>query len=142
MLATSVPGGCGASQEDAKVIGTWVPVEVPSEQWGTDFDPAKAAITFNDDGDWIASDGCNHNQGEYSIDGEEFTSPLASNLGGVGCPYGTVPYEELLAAADRLEATQKELRFYDGGHDDPASSAAGLVSAGAATQMRCSWCRG
>ena len=109
----AVVAGCSGQVDGPAVAGTWIPVKVPSEHWGSSFDPQAASITFEDGGDWSASDGCKRLDGEYSIEGDRFSSPMSSNSVAVGCVGGEVPYDRLLAKARRVVRTDTHLRFFD-----------------------------
>lgn len=106
--------GCSGedSLKDQEIAGTWVPQEVPSEVWGPDFDPASATVTFEEDGTWSASDGCNTMVGHFDIDGYEIELSTGSFAGGE-CLGGKVSYDEIFPDAERVEASGNELEFFD-----------------------------
>ncbi len=104
--------GCG-SPETIDLTGRWIPESVPSEEWGPNFQPSKAAIEFNDEGRWKASDGCNQLEGTYTVDGEDFQSPPSGNFAGVGCVGGEVPYDRLLPKVSSVKMSGEKLEFLD-----------------------------
>lgn len=76
-------GGCSSDHSDS-LMGEWEPTDVPSVDLPSDFDARSVSITFDDDGGWTASDGCNDLTGEYTLDDDgNFTSD-AGSIAGVG----------------------------------------------------------
>lgn len=110
----SDPGPPDPPGPDVNLVGTWIPREVPTAEWGPDFHPSSAKITFNDDGSWSAQDPCNKVLGTYEINGSGFSSPPPSGEVGVECAGGSVEYPTLLAQARTVQVDRGEARFTDG----------------------------
>lgn len=97
---------------DLQIAGTWVPQEVPSEKWGPSFNPKKATITFDNEGEWTANDGCNDLGGEYAVDGDDFDA--TGDFVGTGCLGGLVPYDQIIMRdAERVDVSGDQLEIFD-----------------------------
>ena len=81
------------------------------------WDARDAVIVIRSDGSWHASDGCNRVASEYEVHGFQWSSSMRGFSGGVGCPYGTVNYLQILNAPDGLTVKRQaeRLTFHDDG---------------------------
>lgn len=94
------------------VTGSWRPVELDGFKALKTARPEDPIITFNADGTWVGSDGCNSLSGTYSIGQRgEFTSK-SNGQRLVGCE--NVPHTAVLQASQRIVSDQKELTFFAG----------------------------
>nr|WP_239063304.1 META domain-containing protein [Streptomyces sp. SID13031] len=94
------------------VVGSWRPVRLSGFTTLKTARPDDPIITFNADGTWIGSDGCNGLSGTYSIGQRgEFTSK-SNGQREAGCE--NVPHTAVLAAAKRITSTKTDLTFYAG----------------------------
>lgn len=111
-------GGCSADDSE-RLVGKWVPSDVPSVDLGPDFDPSSASITFDDGGEWTASDGCNDMTGKYTLDDDgNFTSD-AGSIAGVGCSGGQIPHDLLLSQTDHVTFHSDETAVFESSDDEP-----------------------
>lgn len=94
------------------LAGSWRPVRLDGFTALEVARPEDPILTFNSDGTWTGSDGCNGLQGTFSIGQRgEFTA----RVGGqrlVGC--NNVPHTAILQAAKQIVSNQTTLRFFAG----------------------------
>ncbi|WBQ06700.1 META domain-containing protein [Kribbella sp. CA-293567] len=94
------------------VTGSWRPVRLSGFTTLKAARPDDPVITFNADGTWTGSDGCNSLSGTYTIGQRgEFTS-TSNGQRQVGCE--NVPHTAVLQSTERLESDKKNLTFYAG----------------------------
>jgi heat shock protein HslJ len=94
------------------VAGTWRPVRLGGFTTLEAARPDDPILTFNPDGTWVGSDGCNGLSGTYSIGQRgEFTSH-ANGQRLVACD--NVPHTAVLAAAKRISIDKTTLQFFGG----------------------------
>jgi heat shock protein HslJ len=94
------------------VAGSWRPVKLSGFTALKAARPDDPIITFNPNGTWTGSDGCNSLSGTYSIGQRgEFTS-TSNGQRQVGCD--NVPHTAVLQSTKRIESDQKNLTFYAG----------------------------
>lgn len=94
------------------VVGSWRPVRLNGFTTLKTGRPDDPIITFNADGTWTGSDGCNGLSGSYAIGQRgEFTSK-SNGQRMVGCD--NVPHTAVLAATKRIASDQTSLTFYAG----------------------------
>lgn len=94
------------------VVGSWRPVRLSGFTTLKAGRPDDPIITFNADGTWTGSDGCNGLSGSYAIGQRgEFTSK-SNGQRMVGCD--NVPHTAVLAATKRIASDQTGLTFYAG----------------------------
>lgn len=94
------------------VTGSWRPVRLSGFNALKAARPEDPIITFNADGTWIGSDGCNALSGTYAIGQRgEFTSK-ANGQRLVGCE--NVPHTAVLLATKRITSDQTNLSFFAG----------------------------
>jgi heat shock protein HslJ len=94
------------------VTGTWRPQRLAGFGTLKAGRPEDPTITFNADGTWVGSDGCNALSGTYSIGQRGEFSSQSNGQRLIGCD--NVPHTAVLAAAKRLGADQTSLAFYAG----------------------------
>jgi heat shock protein HslJ len=112
--AASPPSAVTTSQAPAAtaqtVVGSWRPVRLSGFTTLKAARPDDPTITFNADGTWVGSDGCNGLSGTYSIGQRgEFTSKSGPQRM-VGCD--NVPHTAVLAASKRITSDKASLTFY------------------------------
>lgn len=108
--AVSTPQARGATAQT--VVGSWRPVRLSGFATLKTGRPDDPIITFNADGTWTGSDGCNGLSGSYAIGQRgEFTSK-SNGQRMVGCD--NVPHTAVLAATKRIESDKTGLTFYAG----------------------------
>lgn len=92
--------------------GTWRPVKFNGFTTLKSARPEDPTLTFNPDGTWIGSDGCNGISGTFTIGQRgEFTSQ-ANGQRLIEC--SNVPHTAILAAAKRISSHKATLRFFAG----------------------------
>ena len=96
------------------IRGEWLPAEIPGfdlSAAGPQRDPA--TVSFEADGTWTGSDGCNGLGGSYTVgeDGSFSAESGPSTL--IACD--NVPNAEVLVTAKKVELTDGKLYFYDAG---------------------------
>lgn len=95
-----------------QLSGTWRPLKMDGFTTLKTSRPDNPTLTFNPDGTWTGSDGCNGISGTYSIGQRgEFTGTAGSQRL-IEC--GNVPHTAVLQAAQRISADQTTLKFYAG----------------------------
>jgi heat shock protein HslJ len=94
------------------LAGSWRPVRLDGFTALKAARPDDPILTFNSDGTWTGSDGCNGLQGTFTIGQRgEFTARIgAQRL--VGCD--NVPHTAILQAAKRIVSNQTTLQFFAG----------------------------
>lgn len=121
--------GCSSESDGADddfLGGTWSARQFPEDPRypESQVQPPNplARLTFNPDGKWTATDGCNDLNGEYDVadDGSDFESSTGL-LTGVGCVSGNVPWDRLLGDTEKIVLKD------DGGTADFLSSTGDLI---------------
>ena len=120
-LAASLTAGCAGDGVDERLVGRWQPVDVRSVHFTSTFDPAAAAIVFNKDGTWQASDGCNNLDGSYSADASsgDFEAEPRGPSAGVGCGDNEVDYGYLLPDVDHVSFHDDGTAVFESGSGEP-----------------------
>jgi heat shock protein HslJ len=96
--------------EPQAVTGTWRAVRMSGFTTLKAARPEDATLTFNADGTWIGSDGCNGLSGTYSIGQRgEFTAKVGPQRL-AGC--NNVPHTLILQTAKRISIDQATLQFF------------------------------
>ncbi|WP_432941503.1 META domain-containing protein [Kribbella sp. CA-253562] len=95
-----------------QLAGTWRPLTMDGFNGLKMARPDNPTLTFNSDGTWTGSDGCNGISGTFTIGQRgEFTGTAgAQRL--IEC--ANVPHTAVLQAARRIAADQTTLKFYAG----------------------------
>lgn len=114
VLATSATG-CTTEADSPRgpLVGTWGAQQFPEDPRYPDSQAQPpnplARLTFNPDGNWSGTDGCNELSGEYDLeeDGSDFES-AAGSIAGVGCIGGNVPWDRLLADTEKVVVKDDE----------------------------------
>lgn len=103
------------------VSGTWRPTKLDGYTSMKSARPEDPILTFNPDGTWTGSDGCNGINGTFTIGQRgEFTSK-ADGQRLIEC--ANVPHTAALNVAKRVAVDSKMLRFYAGDGREVASYA-------------------
>lgn len=120
-LVVDLASGCSGDGVDERLVGRWQPVDVRSVHFTATFDPATAAIVFNKDGTWQASDGCNNLAGSYSADASsgDFESDPGGPSAGVGCGDNEVDYDRLLPDVDHVSFHDDGTAVFESGSGEP-----------------------
>ena len=119
-LVVGLTAGCSGDGVDERLVGRWQPVDVRSVHFTSTFDPATAAIVFNKDGTWQASDGCNNLDGSYSADASSGDFEAESGpSAGVGCGDNEVDYGYLLRDVDHVSFHDDGTAVLESGSDEP-----------------------
>ena len=117
-------GGCGGP-ENSQLVGTWLPFEVAQDDGNIEppGDP-KVQLTFEDDGTWKASTGCDSSRGTYDlrVDGS-FSGEEAGGSASTPCP--RIRVSAILKQADHVSFTQCSATLEKGGHELVAMSRKG-----------------
>ncbi|MEV6282083.1 META domain-containing protein [Kribbella sp. NPDC051770] len=96
----------------SKLAGTWQPLKLEGFNALKTARPDNPSLTFNSDGTWTGSDGCNGISGTFTIGQRgEFTAKAGPQRL-IDCD--AVPHTAVLQAARRISADDKTLRFYAG----------------------------
>lgn len=104
--------GCGSDDEavttgttiQQEILGEWYPWDISEYSPSTPDDPTfgKASITFEGDGTWSGSDGCNGLGGEYELSGDGvFKSSPPGVQTAIGC--ANVPNDRVLNDSTKAE---------------------------------------
>ncbi|ADB34787.1 hypothetical protein Kfla_5782 [Kribbella flavida DSM 17836] len=94
------------------LAGRWRPLKMDGFTTLKTARPDNPLLTFNPDGTWIGSDGCNGISGTFTIGQRgEFTGK-ANGQRLIEC--ANVPHTTVLQTAKRVTADQTTLRFYQG----------------------------
>jgi hypothetical protein len=92
------------------LAGTWRPLTMDGFNGLKTARPDNPTLTFNSDGTWTGSDGCNGISGTFTIGQRgEFTGTVG-NQRLIEC--ANVPHTAVLQAARRIAADQATLKFY------------------------------
>ncbi|ONI71639.1 hypothetical protein BWI15_15895 [Kribbella sp. ALI-6-A] len=93
-----------------QLAGTWRPLKMDGVNGLKTARPDNPTLTFNSDGTWTGSDGCNGISGTFTIGQRgEFTG-TAGNQRLIEC--ANVPHTAVLQAARRIAADRTTLKFY------------------------------
>ncbi len=108
--ATPLTTAAGPAAAAQSVAGTWRAVQLDGFTTLKAARPDDPILTFNADGTWIGSDGCNAISGTYSIGQRgEFTAKVGPQRL-AGC--NNVPHTEVLLTGKRIVSDQKTLQFF------------------------------
>ncbi len=103
------------------ISGTWRPTKLDGYTTMKSARPEDPTLTFNPDGTWTGSDGCNGISGTFTIGQRgEFTSK-ADGQRLIEC--ANVPHTAALNVAKRVAVDSKTLQFYAGDGREVASYA-------------------
>ncbi|GAA1550090.1 META domain-containing protein [Kribbella lupini] len=95
-----------------ELAGTWRPLKMDGFGTLKTARPDNPTLTFNTDGTWTGSDGCNGISGTFTIGQRgEFTG-TAGNQRLIEC--ANVPHTAVLQAAKRVSTDHTTLKFYAG----------------------------
>jgi heat shock protein HslJ len=94
------------------LVGTWRPLQIAGYRAPAEYADAMtyAAITFQSDGNWRASDGCNMAHGSYVLDSGGRISVTSGPTTLIGC--ANVPNAEVLSRAGRVQVVGDRMTLH------------------------------
>jgi heat shock protein HslJ len=111
--APATSAGAAAPMTTAQTLsGTWRPLKLDGFATLKAARPDDPTLTFDPDGTWTGSDGCNAISGTFSIGQRGEFSSEANGQRLIECQ--NVPHTGVLAVAKRVSSDQTTLHFYAG----------------------------